>query len=144
MGLMDMVDSIAGTEYGANAQGAITMLDSALPQSPNIIARESNSIVQVANGEEVIIGGLIRRDNKTRVKKMPLLGDMPLIGNLFRRQSDYVDEQELIIIMVPFVMDKLPGDEKIGAPVFDMIYKNYSDINEEKRLKNKDKYKKKQ
>ncbi len=144
MGLMDMVDSIAGTEYGANAQGATTMLDGALPQSPNIIVRESNSIVQVANGEEVIIGGLIRRDNKTRVKKMPLLGDMPLIGNLFRRQSDYVDEQELIIIMVPFVMDKLPGDEKIGAPVFDMIYKNYSDINEEKRLKNKDKYKKKQ
>lgn len=143
LGLLDMVDSIAGTEYGASAQGATTMLDNALPQSPNIIVRESNSIVQVSNGEEVIIGGLIRRDNKTRVKKMPLLGDMPLVGNLFRRQSDYVDEQELIIILVPFITDKLHGDEKIGAPVFDLIYKNYSDINEEKRLKNKDKYKKK-
>ncbi|MFA6449800.1 MAG: hypothetical protein WCX65_10045 [bacterium] len=136
-GVFGMIDSLMGT----NISGTVGDAGSGPPKEafPNIIVRETNSIVRVENGEEVIIGGLIRRENKTRVKKVPFLSDFPIVGGMFRRQQDYMDEQELIIILVPYIVDSLNKDEKIQSPVYDLIYQDYGKINQKlKKDKNKD------
>ncbi|HOO56198.1 MAG TPA: hypothetical protein PLN69_05195 [bacterium] len=124
-GLLGAFDMILGTSRASKTE-------SDGGSYPNIIVRETNSIVRVGNGEEIIIGGLIRKENKTKVKKVPLLGDLPLVGNFFRHQQDYIDEQELVIILVPYLLDELKSDERVKAPAFDLLYEDYDRINEKK------------
>ncbi len=124
-GIIQMFNSLLGTGGNSKKYGNPNYY-------PNIVVRETNSMVRLKDGEEVVIGGLIRRDNKTRVKRVPLLSEIPLVGELFRHTQDYVDEQELIIILVPYIVDELTDDKQIKTPEYDLLHKNYDDINEDR------------
>ncbi len=132
-GVLGALNSILGTGLNTSALSSLSTASGSNDPTPDIVIRETNSIVRVDNGEEVIIGGLIRRENKTRVKKVPLFGDMPVLGGLFRREQNYVDEQELIVILVPYIVDSLQKDDKVDSPIYDLIYQDYKHINEKKK-----------
>lgn len=123
-GIIQLFNSILGTGGSPSRYGDPSYY-------PNIVVRETNSMVRLKDGEEVVIGGLIRRENKTRVKRVPLLSEIPLAGELFRHTHEYVDEQELIIILVPYIVDELEDDESLKTPGYDLLYRNYDDINED-------------
>jgi general secretion pathway protein D len=72
--------------------------------TPITAKRTAQTVVAMQSGATVVIGGLIR-DDKTRVtKKVPLLGDAPLIGPLFRSQADRTQKTDLLIFITPHVM----------------------------------------
>jgi general secretion pathway protein D len=72
--------------------------------TPVTAKRTAQTVVTMSSGATVVIGGLIR-DDKTRVtKKVPLLGDVPLVGALFRSQKDQTQKTDLLIFITPHVM----------------------------------------
>lgn len=67
--------------------------------------RSTKSTVRVKDGETVIIGGLLRRQNTTTTTKLPILGDIPLLGLLFRHKSvDPGRERELLVFITPHII----------------------------------------
>ncbi|MHC4086562.1 MAG: type II secretion system protein GspD [Planctomycetota bacterium] len=66
------------------------------------------------SGSTVVIGGLIRDDKTTLEKKIPLLGDLPLIGGLFKFQRDRLQKTNLLIFITPHVMGSQEDLEKIA------------------------------
>ncbi|QOP41716.1 secretin N-terminal domain-containing protein [Sulfurimonas marina] len=58
------------------------------------------------HGESIIIGGLVKTYSDKTVTKVPLLGDIPLIGKLFTSTSDAEEEDNLVVILTPYVIDK--------------------------------------
>ncbi len=73
---------------------------------PQTTKREVKTVAIVSNGENVIIGGLIRDNMSDKVDKVPLLGDVPLFGRLFRYKEDAQDKINLVILLTPYIVDK--------------------------------------
>jgi general secretion pathway protein D len=74
------------------------------PFTPTIARREVSTTVTVPDGRTIVISGLIREDRINRVRKIPILGSIPLIGFLFRHTVDSVERTNLIIFVTPRVM----------------------------------------
>jgi len=72
---------------------------------PQTRARDARTTVRVKDGEIIFIGGLQNRELKDTVVKVPLLGDLPLLGRLFRHYSTEEDWSELIIEIVPKILE---------------------------------------
>ncbi len=72
--------------------------------TPVTAKRTAQTVVTMSSGATVVIGGLIR-DDKTRIQqKVPLVGDLPLVGPLFRSQRDRSQKTNLLIFITPTVM----------------------------------------
>ena len=71
---------------------------------PQIAKREVNTAVLVDDGQTVVIGGVYEFSDATDVSKVPFLGDLPVIGNLFRNKSRAKSKAELLIFVTPKVM----------------------------------------
>jgi type II secretory pathway component GspD/PulD (secretin) len=74
-----------------------------LTDVPIIDTRTANSEVLLQDGQVVIIGGLRRKELTKQVSQVPILGDIPLIGLLFRYTNTVVDNTELIIFLSPHI-----------------------------------------
>lgn len=71
---------------------------------PTIDITELNTQVLVADGQTVVLGGIFQTNKVKGVSKVPLLGDVPLVGRLFRRNKDSDTKRELIIFITPRIM----------------------------------------
>ena len=71
---------------------------------PQIAKREVNTAVLVDDGQTVVIGGVYEFSDATDVSKVPFLGDLPVIGNLFRNKGRSKTKAELLIFVTPKVM----------------------------------------
>jgi len=71
-----------------------------------IDTKSLSSEVTVENGGTVIIGGIFQTTERDDKVKIPLLGDIPLIGHLFRHKSKLRDKTELLVFLTPTVLDK--------------------------------------
>ncbi len=67
--------------------------------------RESDSIVRARSGQVVVIGGLMQNISRDSTASVPLLGDLPLVGRLFRHRQKSVVKSELVILLRPLVVD---------------------------------------
>ena len=67
--------------------------------------RGAQSTLKVKDGETIIIGGLLREDDSQTYTKLPILGDMPLIGSAFRHKDKTRSQRELIIFITPKIID---------------------------------------
>ena len=77
---------------------------------PGIATREAESEVNVRSGMTMAIGGLINSEDAKIVSKIPLLGDLPIIGRFFRHTSNTRDKREVIILITPtLVTDDTPA-----------------------------------
>jgi general secretion pathway protein D len=68
--------------------------------------------VEVRDGQTIVIGGLVEDQLSENVQKVPLLGDIPLVGLLFRRTVTEKSKTELLIFLTPYVAI---DDEKLTA-----------------------------
>ena len=66
--------------------------------------RSSATTLRIKNGETIVVGGLIRTNEDTTIKKMPIIGDVPIVGALFRHKSRSVEERELIVFITPHIV----------------------------------------
>jgi len=91
MEIRQEVSDVDATEFGGTG-------------SPSFISREAETTVVVQNGESVLLGGIID-DNLRRTKSgVPYLMDLPVLGRLFRMESETVDRTELILLITPHVI----------------------------------------
>lgn len=74
-------------------------------QIPIVTTSEAETTIMVQDGVTVIIGGLRQDSHDKTVKKIPLLGDIPLLGYFFRSTSDEVTQTELVILLIPYIVD---------------------------------------
>ncbi|MGH7423514.1 MAG: secretin and TonB N-terminal domain-containing protein, partial [Candidatus Methylomirabilales bacterium] len=72
--------------------------------APIVSIRETDTLVRVADGQTVIIGGLMEDKDDDRVEKVPVLGDIPLLGGLFRKTTKTGRKSELVILLTPTVL----------------------------------------
>ncbi|MCS6861807.1 MAG: type II and III secretion system protein, partial [Abditibacteriales bacterium] len=66
----------------------------------------ANSVVKVRDGETIIIGGLQQTETRTLRTRLPLLGDLPLIGNFFRSTKTSRVQTDLVIFVTPRVLSQ--------------------------------------
>lgn len=72
--------------------------------APVIDIRSADTVVLTPDGQTVVIGGLMRNDSAENISKVPFLGDIPLLGNLFRHKSTSSAKTELLIFLTPYVV----------------------------------------
>lgn len=77
------------------------------PFAPTIAKREVNTTVTLPNKATVVISGLIREDRVNTVNKVPILGDLPLVGFLFRSKSERLQRTNLLIFVTPHIVTDL-------------------------------------
>jgi len=82
-----------------------------LASAPTISSRRVQTYARIGNNTPFIIGGLVSRDHSVTRDKVPFLGDLPLIGSLFRAERSETRKTEVIIVLTPYV---LPENERIG------------------------------
>jgi general secretion pathway protein D len=73
-------------------------------RAPIINTRSADTVVVTPNGQTVVIGGLMFNSDATMVSKIPYLGDIPLIGALFRRTIKNSRQTELLIFLTPYIV----------------------------------------
>ncbi len=70
-----------------------------------IIVTQSAPIQRIIrNGDTMVIGGIVHKSDSTSTNKVPLLGDLPLIGNLFRSRKNTTDDSDLIVFITPTIL----------------------------------------
>jgi len=71
---------------------------------PSIDTSEISNQVIVADGQTVVLGGILQTERRTSETKVPLLGDVPVLGNLFKRNSKTNNKAELLIFITPKIL----------------------------------------
>ncbi|MEA2047811.1 MAG: pilus (MSHA type) biogenesis protein MshL [Campylobacterota bacterium] len=71
---------------------------------PDLVRRQIASVIKVKDGEHAILGGLISTETGTKSNAVPLLGDLPGIGSLFRREEKINKVSELVLIITPHII----------------------------------------
>ncbi len=79
---------------------------------PIINERRATTTVTVQSGQSILIGGLISTTNDKRTRKLPVLGDIPGLGYLFRSKKTITERRELLILLTPQIM--LKGADMLG------------------------------
>jgi general secretion pathway protein D len=89
-------------------------------ENPSVFKREINSQVTVKSERTIVLGGLIRDDTTEIEQKVPILGDIPLVGIFFRKKSMQTQRTNLLVFITPYIITE---DQAITA------------ISEEKKVK---------
>lgn len=77
---------------------------------PCISTKNLNTRAMVENGGTLIVGGIYEEQEQRGESKVPLLGDLPVIGNLFKSQVRNTSRNELLIFITPRIMDNIGGN----------------------------------
>jgi len=73
---------------------------------PSIDTRAIETQVLVANGQTVVLGGIYETERRETIKKVPFLGDIPVLGNLFKSKSRIDNKAELLIFVTPRILEE--------------------------------------
>lgn len=76
---------------------------------PGLLARKVESVINVNNNDTIVISGLASSQDSKQVSKIPFLGDLPVVGGLFRSTGKSDQQTELVILLTPRIV--APGDE---------------------------------
>lgn len=71
---------------------------------PQIARREVSTAVLIDNGQTVVVGGVYEFSNREDLRKVPFLGDLPVLGNLFKNKSRSIEKAELLIFVTPRIL----------------------------------------
>lgn len=82
---------------------------------PAITTRRADTTVELGDGESFVIGGLIDRETASNVDKVPVLGDLPVIGAFFKQLNYQQNDKELVIIVTPHLVSPLAKGAALPA-----------------------------
>ncbi|CAA6824952.1 MAG: Type II secretion outermembrane pore forming protein (PulD) [uncultured Sulfurovum sp.] len=102
--ISDTIDTVSTTTTGSRT----------IP--PDLSRKQISSVVTLNDGEHVVLGGLISSKSGTKISKVPLLGDLPLLEHLFKREVNVDTVDELVLIITPHIIkkDKVLSLEDLG------------------------------
>ena len=81
-----------------------SLVEFTLFDAPIISTREASAFVTIKDKQTMVIGGMIKDDKTETVHKIPVLGDVPLLGKLFQRTDTRVEKTELMVFITPHVV----------------------------------------
>jgi general secretion pathway protein D len=108
-GLVEMILQPQDTSVDTSTPGQVITYGSSLVSSspvyaPNIDVTSANTVVITPNGQTVVIGGLISNTKASADTKVPFLGDIPLLGQLFRSSAKSETKEELLMFLTPHIV----------------------------------------
>jgi len=83
-------------------------------QVPALITRRAETTVELGSGQSLMIAGLLRNSTSNNISKAPFLGDIPILGMLFRSTAWKREESELVIIVTPYLVR--PVSNQLATP----------------------------
>ncbi len=93
------------SDVGPEAEGIpVSVAQGQVIRAPRINTTSARTVVSAMDGQTVVLGGLITKSNSRTQRKVPFLGDVPLLGRLFRYDASVVRRTELLIIMTPHIV----------------------------------------
>ena len=81
-----------------------------------IDTREISTSVDLKDGESLILAGLLSEETKKNIRKVPLLGDIPILGAIFRSTSDELSKNELAFFITARLVKPIPPGVKTELP----------------------------
>jgi len=87
--------------------------------APIVNQREANTSVSVKDGNTIILGGIIQHTVSSTVNKIPLLGDIPILGNIFKSSSKSDQKTELIVFLTPHIINSAEAAQKLKDNTID-------------------------
>ena len=72
---------------------------------PAINVTEISTQALVGNGQTLVLGGIFQSEELTGDEKVPVLGDLPLVGHLFKKQMRSKEKREILIFITPKIID---------------------------------------
>ena len=102
-----LVEMIVAPEISSISDRTVTIAQGV--EAAVIDKRSADTVVVTPNGQTVAIGGLIGTQKTVQDRRVPVLGDIPVLGNLFKRKITSHIKTELLIFLTPFVIQH-PGD----------------------------------
>ena len=98
-----LVGMIVSPEISSLTDQSVTIANGV--SVPVIAKRSADTVVVTPNGQPVIIGGLMQNNKTESESKIPILGDIPLLGNLFKRKIKNNAKTELLIFLTPHIVE---------------------------------------
>ena len=103
MSVSPTVSSIGATQNFDSGGGAVNLL--------NLLSKRelSSGLVRLRDGQTLILSGIIQDQERTTISKVPLLGDIPLLGSLFRSTDKASERAEVIVLLTPEIVEENTG-----------------------------------
>ncbi len=105
------VNLLSGEIMMAVSPKDIEVRDSAFTGFKDPETRGAKVMMRVRDGETIVLGGLLRSEKGVTSTKVPLLGDIPVLGRLFRHKQQNVTDRELVIFITPHILLPDAGDQ---------------------------------
>ena len=102
-----LVEMIVAPEISTTTDETVQI--SAGVEAPVFAKRAAETVVVTPNGRTVVIGGLMEKNKVSSVRKVPILGDIPLLGMAFKRTVKQDEKTELLIFLTPYIIEQ-PND----------------------------------
>ena len=84
---------------------------------PGLAVRRAETTVELASGQSFAIAGLFQNDSSNQIARFPWLGDIPILGALFRSTSFQHNESELVIIVTPYIVQPVAQVADLHLPI---------------------------
>ncbi len=84
---------------------------------PALTVREASTTVELRDGQSFMLGGLLQNDSQTNQDQMPWLGDVPVLGALFRSAAYQKNETDLVILVTPHIVRPLRPIDPVHTPL---------------------------
>ena len=94
-------------------QGAITISGLSIP---GLTIRRADTTIELGSGQSFAIAGLLQNNSSNDIQRFPGLGDLPVLGTLFRSTSYQHNESELIIVVTPYIVRPIDDPRSIRLP----------------------------
>ena len=95
---------------------------------PSFTTRRATTTVQLLDGQSFAIGGLIKNNTTANIRAFPILGEIPIIGALFRSTDFQKDKTELIFVVTPHLVKPLPSFETVRLPTDRFVDPSRTDL----------------
>lgn len=96
-----------------SAAGAVQIDGTTIPA---LTTRRAETTVELGSGQSMMIGGLLSNSHDNSIDKAPGLGDLPILGSLFRSNAFTRNETELVIVITPYLVKPVDSQSRIALP----------------------------
>ena len=83
-----------------------SVVSSTVNAEPSLNITEITTQALVGNGRTLVLGGIFQSEELSDIEEVPVLGDIPLLGNLFKKQMRAKDKREILIFITPKIIDE--------------------------------------
>ena len=95
---------------------------------PALTTRKASTVLELRDGQSFMLGGLLQSDGTNNIDQLPWLGDMPVLGALFRSTDYQKNETDLVILVTPHIVRPLAPTDPVHTPLDNTLPPNDVDL----------------